>query len=307
MVGKFVNLRVKRFYIYSLVIISMLLWGMSFVWTTIVFRYYPPVTTVFLRLVISFLLLFAGLKLFGKLEKIKRKDYRLFMTLALLNPFLYFIGESYGLKLSSSTISAVVIATIPLFTPIAAYYALKEKLTRMNVIGMIASFSGIGIMIVNRNLSMNASPAGIGLLLFAVASAIGYSVFLKKLSSRYSAFTIIAVQNLIGAIYFLPFFLIFEIKIFLATPPNASLISSLLALAIFCSSLAYVFFTISTREIGVNKTTVFSNLIPVFTGVFFYFILGELFNFQKILGMVIVVFGLYVSQLKKSTPVVYYG
>jgi drug/metabolite transporter (DMT)-like permease len=285
----------------------MLLWGMSFVWTTIVFKYYPPVTTVFLRLIISFILLFAGLALFGKLEKIKRKDYRLFLTSALFNPFLYFMGESYGLKLSSPTISAVVIATIPLLTPIAAYYTLKEKLSRMNLFGMIASFSGIVIMIVNRNLSLNASPAGIGLLMFAVASAIGYSVFLKKLSSRYSAFTVIAVQNLIGAIYFLPFFLVFEIRTFLSTPLDASLVSSLLSLAVFCSSLAYVFFTISTREIGVNKTTVFSNLIPVFTGVFSYFILGELFNFQKILGMGVVIFGLYLSQLKKSTPVVYYG
>jgi drug/metabolite transporter (DMT)-like permease len=251
--------------------------------------------------------LFAGLSLFGKIEKIKKKDYGLFLLSALLNPFLYFLGESYGLKLSSSTISAVVIATIPLFTPIVAYYTLKEKLTKLNLIGMLTSFSGIVLMIFNRNLSLNVSPLGIALLLFAVACAISYSVFLKKLSSRYSAFTVIAVQNFIGAIYFLPFFLFLELNSFLAVKPDLSLISSLLALAVFCSSIAYVLFTISTREIGVNKTNVFSNLIPVFTGVFSYFILGELFNLQKILGMFVVIFGLYLSQIKKSTPVVYYG
>jgi drug/metabolite transporter (DMT)-like permease len=297
----------RQFYVYILAILSMLLWGMSFVWTTIVFRYYPPVTTVFLRLVISFLLLFAGLKLFGKIEKIQKKDYGLFLLSSLLNPFLYFIGESYGLKLSSSTISAVVIATIPLFTPIAAYYTLKEKLTRLNLLGMITSFSGIILMIINKNLTLNASPTGIALLMFAVASAIAYSVFLKKLTTRYSAFTIIAVQNLIGALYFLPIFLIFEFVPFLSIQPDSKLVGSLLALAIFCSSLAYIFFTISTKEIGVNKTTVFSNLIPVFTGVFSYFILGELFSFQKILGMAVVIFGLYLSQMKKRTPVVNYG
>ncbi len=297
----------KSAYIYSIAILSMVLWGMSFVWSNIVFRYYPPITTVFLRLVISFLLLFAGIFAFGKMEKIQKKDIMIFLVSAGLNPFLYFLGESYGLKMSSSTISAVVIATIPLFTPILAYYTLKERLTKLNVIGTIISFSGILLMIINRNLTLNASPLGIALLLFAVATAVSYSVFLKKLSLRYSAFTIIAVQNLIGAIYFFPFFLFLEWKIFISVKPDFTMVSSLLALAVFCSSLAYVFFTIATREMGVNKTNVFSNLIPVFTGVFSYFILGELFTLQKILGMAVVIFGLYLSQIKKSSPVIYYG
>ncbi len=297
----------KSAYIYSIAILSMLLWGMSFIWSTIVFRYYPPITTVFLRLVISFLLLFAGIFAFGKMEKIQKKDIKIFLVSAGLNPFLYFLGESYGLKMSSSTISAVVIATIPLFTPILAYYTLRERLTKLNLIGMIISFSGILLMIINRNLTLNASPLGIALLLFAVATAVSYSVFLKKLSMRYTAFTIIAVQNLIGAVYFFPSFLFFEWNIFISVKPDFTMVSSLLALAVFCSSLAYVFFTIATREMGVNKTNIFSNLIPVFTGVFSYFILGELFTFQKILGMSVVIFGLYLSQIKKSSPVIYYG
>jgi drug/metabolite transporter (DMT)-like permease len=300
-------LKGKSAYIHSIAILSMVLWGMSFVWSTIVFHYYPPITTVFLRLVISFLLLFAGIFAFGKIEKIQKKDIKIFLVSAGLNPFLYFLGESYGLKMSSSTISAVVIATIPLFTPILAYYTLKERLTKLNVIGTIISFSGILLMIINRNLTLNASPLGIALLLFAVATAVSYSVFLKKLSLRYSAFTIIAVQNLIGAIYFFPFFLFLEWDIFISVKPDFTMVSSLLALAVFCSSLAYVFFTIATREMGVNKTNVFSNLIPVFTGVFSYFILGELFTPQKILGMAVVIFGLYLSQIKKSSPVIYYG
>jgi drug/metabolite transporter (DMT)-like permease len=297
----------KLAYIYTIAILSMVLWGMSFVWSTIVFRYYQPITTVFLRLVISFLLLFTGILLFSKMEKIQKKDWKIFFASAGLNPFFYFLGESYGLKMSSSTISAVVIATIPLFTPIVAYFTLKEKLSKLNVLGMITSFLGIILMIVNRNLSLNASPLGFGLLLFAVATAVSYSVFLKKLSVRYSAFTIIAVQNLIGAFYFLPFFLFFEWDLFIAVRPDFNLVSSLLALAVFCSTIAYVFFTISTREIGVNRTTMFSNLIPVFTGIFSYFILGELFSFQKIMGMVVVIIGLYLSQIKKTPPVIYYG
>jgi len=73
-----------------------------------------------------------------------------------------------------------------------------------------------------------------------------------------------------------------------------------LALAVFCSSLAFVAFTIATREIGVSKANVFANLIPVFTGIFSFLVIGETLNLQKIIGIVVVVAGLFFSQLKKS-------
>lgn len=298
----------KKVYVYILAILSMLFWGMSFVWTSIVFQYYPPITTVFLRLVISTALLFAGIKLFGKLEKIDRKDYKLFLLSALFNPFLYFLGESYGLKYSSATISAVVIATIPLFTPVVAFYLLGERLRKMNIVGIAISFIGIIVMLANKNFIISVSPIGIGLLLFAVGSALAYSVYLKKLSKKYSPVFIIAVQNLLGAIYFLPLFLFLDFDEFISVPLNFRLVSSLLALAIFCSSLAFVFFTISTREIGISKTNIFANLIPVFTAVFSYFMLAEYFNAQKIAGMAIVLFGIYLSQInKRPRPVQYSG
>jgi drug/metabolite transporter (DMT)-like permease len=254
--------------------------------------------------VISFLLLFGSVTLFGKFEKIRKEDYKLFLLSALFNPFLYFLGESYGLKMSSSTISSVIIATIPLFSPVVAYYTLKEKLTRLNIIGMMVSFAGIILMLVDGKLNLSASPLGIVLLLFAVATAITYSVFLKKLSSKYSAINIITVQNLIGALYFLPFFLFLEMENFFTVKPDFKLISSLLSLAVFCSSLAYILFTIAMREIGVGRTNMFTNLIPVFTAVFSFFLLGEEFNIQKLSGMAIVIVGLYLSQIKKSPPVI---
>ena len=288
----------KKPIIYILAILAMLFWGFSFILTSVVFRYYSPVTTVFLRLLISSVILFAGIWLFGKMEKVKKGDMKLFLLSALFNPFFYFVGESYGLKLTSSTVTSVIIATIPLFTPVAAYFVLGEKMGRLNVFGLVVSFFGLLVMLMNNDFSFNASPQGVLFLFFAVFSAIVYMIYLKKLSHRYSAYFIIAFQNLLGAIYFLPFFLFFDFPGFIAVKPDFTLIASLLSLAIFCSSLAFVFFTISTREIGIVRTNVFANLIPVFTAIFSFLILSELFSLHKILGILIVVFGLYLSQVK---------
>ena len=228
--------------VYLFIIFAMLFWSMSYIWSTIVFRYYSPVATIFLRLLISSLLLFLFLKLSGKLERIKKKDYKLFFLSAFFNPFLYFIGENYGLKNSSASIAAVIISTIPLFTPMAAWFAIREKLHWLNILGIMVSFTGIIIMLVNKDMSINIAPVGIIFLLLAVASAVTYSIFLKKLTEKYSPINIIAYQNLIGLTYFLPFFILFDLHEVLSVSLNAELLFSLLMLALFASSLAFIFY-----------------------------------------------------------------
>ncbi len=292
----------KKIYIYTVIVLSMIFWGMSFIWSTIVFRYLEPITTVFFRLILSSAILFGGLKLFNKLEKVKKEHYKLFFLSALFNPFLYFIGENFGLKYSSATISAVIIATIPVFSPIAAFFFLKERLSMLNVAGLFLSFVGVLAMLVNKDLSLNAAPVGMICLGFAVIAAIVYSLLLKRLAFHYSAFTVIAVQNLIGAILFLPVFLIFDFSKLSGIVYNYSWVSALIMLSVFASSLAFVFFAIGTREIGVSKTSIFTNLIPVITATGSFFLLNEAFSFQKIIGIMIVIGGLFISQLNNNKP-----
>jgi drug/metabolite transporter (DMT)-like permease len=283
--------------IYPIILLSMIFWGMSFVWSTIVFRYYNPITTIFLRLILSSAILFIFIKLSGKLQKIRKEDFGLLFVSALFNPFFYFLGENFGLKFSSPTISAVIIATIPVFTPIAAHFFSNEKVTWMNITGILFSFVGIAVMLVNPDLSLNAAPGGVVFLLGAVASAIIYSVFLKRLIVRYSPLNIIAYQNVIGVVLFLPLFLVFELQHFLTVRPNVELIASLLQLSVFASSLAFIFFAMGVKQIGMVRTNVFSNLIPIFTAIFSVIFISENFSTNKIIGMGIVILGVILTQL----------
>jgi drug/metabolite transporter (DMT)-like permease len=282
----------------------MVFWGMSFVWSKIALDYYEPVTIILLRLILSSAFLFVGLALFKRLTRLKASDLKLFLLSALFNPFLYFLGENYGLKFSSPTVTAVLIATIPVFTPVVAFFVYREKLSLLNIFGLVVSFAGVLFMLIEKDLSLNVSYTGIAWLGLAVLTAVFYSVLLKKLAVRYDPFLIIAWQNLFGALYFLPLFLFFDLNHFLSVQPTTDLVSSLLLLAFFASSLAFVFFTISSREIGISKTNLFTNLIPVFTAVFSFFVLGEVFETQKILGMLVVIAGVLMSQMTKGNKVV---
>ncbi len=277
----------------------MLFWGMSFVWTKIVFGFYGPITTVLLRLIISSIILFVVLKFSNKLQKISREHYSLFLLSALFEPLLYFLGENFGLKEVSSTVAAVIIATIPVITPVFATFLLKEKITKFNVFGIIISFIGIIVMVIDRNFNFTASPKGIALLFVAVFSTIGYAITIKKLALIYQSATIITYQNIIGIIYFLPLFFIFDFRDFLVIRPSAEALAALLQLAVFASSLAFICYIHVVKKIGVSRANIFTNLIPIVTAVFSYFLLDEKFNTAKIIGMIIVIGGVFLSQIDK--------
>lgn len=274
----------------------MLFWGLSFIWSSLLLKSYQPVTLIFIRLIISSVFLFALIFLLGKNEKVERKDYKLIFLSALFNPFLYFLGENYGLKYSSATIAAVIIATIPLFSPVIGYLTFREKLTPLNFIGIAVSFAGVILMLVTPDLSLAADMKGVFFLFGAVVAALLYTVTLRKLTMKYSALVLVANQNLIGIFLFLPFFLVFEAKTALAVPVTREIVTSMLLLAIFASSISFVFFAHSVKLLGISKSNIFSNLIPVFTAVFSYLLLAELFTVQKIVGIGLVIGGVYLSE-----------
>ena len=286
----------QTFKVYLFAVLSMLFWGLSFVWFKIVVQWYEPITIIFLRLLISGSLMMVFMLFTRSWQTIKRKHLKYFLLLAFSQPFCYFLGESFGLKLVSSTIASVIIATIPLFSPIAAYFMVREKVTMPVVLGIIFSFAGIILMLINPDFSLNASPKGVLLLFLAVFAAIAYSVIIRKISHEYNPVTIITHQNLIGAVYFLPLFLVFDFQHFITVTPTRELIMALLQLSVFASTLAYVFYIIAIKGIGVIKANVFANLIPVFTGFFSFLILGETFTLLKIAGILLVLFGVVVSQ-----------
>lgn len=286
-------------------LLSMIFWSFSFVWVKIAYLAYGPLTVIFFRLIISVGLLFIFSLFVRKLQKIQRKDYRIFILLALFEPFLYFMGESYGLLYVSSTVAAVIVATIPLFAPIAAWYFYRERLSLMNVAGLIISFSGVCLVILNNDLSFSASPKGVLLEFMAVFAAIGYSSVLRKLAFRYNTFTIITFQNFIGIFMFLPFWAVFESVGFLNTPFHWQAFRAIILLSVFASTFAFILFTYSVRTIGINRSNMFVNLIPVFVAIFAWFILGDQLTVQKFIGISVVIGGLFLAQIRRRRPVVF--
>lgn len=278
----------------------MAFWGLTFVWVKIALEAFQPVTILLLRLAISLVILWAFIYLFKKYQKIYRSDLGLFALSGFFQPFFYFIGETYGLSYVSSTLGAVMISTIPVFTPIGSWFYFSEKLGWKNLAGFIFSFVGVLLMVAGEENSGATSLHGVLFLALAVFAAIASAITTKKLTEKYNSFTIVAMQNSFGILYFIPLFFILDFNSIGEVTADFRIWRNIVALAIFGSTLAFIFFTSAIRNLGINKASIFSNLIPVFTALFAVFILGEHFPALKIMGMAIVITGVMVVSYRRK-------
>lgn len=278
----------------------MAFFAFSYVWFKIANEAYRPLTIVFFRLATAVIVLSLFLYITGRFEKIRKEDSLYFFLIALFEPFLYFIFESHGLALVSSTVASVLIATIPIFTAIGALILFREKLSIFNYAGVLISFTGIMIFIVAGKSNLSFNPRGIILMLSAVMCATAYSLILRRLANLYRPVYIVNVQNIIGLALFLPVFIISEGKHFreIQFDPEAAI--AVAQLAIFASCGAFILFGYTVRKIGVTRANIFANIIPVMTAAFAYYSIGEIISSEKFVGIIIMIAGLYMAQIKFS-------
>jgi len=287
----------KRIWVYSGITLAMIFWSLSFVFYKIAYRYFEPMALIFFRMLISAIFLTLVIKLTRTGQKIDRKDYGKFLLMAIFEPLLYFLGESYGMKLLTATTGAVIVSTIPLIVPVAAWLIFREKISWIKIFGIAVSFTGVLLVLLGKDLSLVASPTGVALMMLAVLSAVSYSLMIARLAAKYKPLTIVQIQSILGAVFFLPIFLFTDLTKTMQIHFTWDAILPLIFLGIFPSSLSFIFFTAAIREIGITRANVFTNFIPVFTAIISFFIWGETFTGSKLLGIPIVLAGLMLAQL----------
>jgi drug/metabolite transporter (DMT)-like permease len=277
-------------------ILAMAFYGMSFISTKVALSGFGPVGLILVRLVVStvFLTLLTG----GRLWKVEHRDLPRFALVALFQPFLYFLTENYGLLSVSPAVAAVIIGTIPVVTPVFAAPILGERVRPVAALGLVVSFAGVAVMVLGSRAAADYTPVGLLLIALAVLAAVGYAMSVKRVPRRYSPATIVLWQNLFGGILFLPVFLATELGT--GIPRDALLWAHVIFLAVFPSTLSFIFLGHAIRVLGPTKANAFVNAVPIFTAVFSFFILGEAFGPVKAAGMVIVIGGVAMAQTTRA-------
>ncbi len=290
---------IKSIKLYTSIILAMVFWSFSFIWTRVAIHSFQPMTLITLRLVIASILLFMVLKSTSKFQSLRRTDIKWFVLLAFFEPFMYYVGETYGLTTVESTLAAVIVSTIPLFAPVLAFFILRERISWATIFGIVVSLVGVFFVIYEPGAGFKANPWGVALMFLAVFAAICYATVLRKIPTYYSTMNVIFYQSIIGLAFFIPTFIITDYPTIQSLQVNKESLLALLMLSVFASVIAFVLFAGAVRQVGVTRTNVFVNLIPVFTAILSWFILDEVLTVSKWFGISVVVVGLFVSQIGK--------
>ena len=289
----------SKMLIYIASTFAITLWGMSYIWTDQLIALGIPVFYfVFVRIFMAGLVLFLFNTAYARIKRIQRQDLGKFFLLAFFEPFIYFICETYGLKETGSpTLSAMIIATIPIFSIGAGIIFFKEKISMMNITGIMLSLVGIVMVAMSKGELGENFIWGVVLLLIAVLSEVGHASITKSLAGNYSSQIIVMYQFLIGSVYLFPLFIwkgIGDFDVNTYFTPEVSY--PIICLAILCSSLAFSLWVSTIKNLGVAKASIFSALIPVAAALIAWAIGHEHLNPRQWCGIAISTLGVILSQ-----------
>ena len=289
----------------------MLIWAGAGIAVKQALLVFSPLTLIVLRfsLAVLFMLLigliFRGNEVVG-LQRIERKHLPLFLLGGLLQPFLYFIFETYTYQsFTSPTIAEALLSTQPILAPIFAFILLREQVTKYNILGILISTGGMLLLLLTGTTSFSiGNPWGVLLAILTVSCSVGYSVVLRRIPTHYSSLTIVFYVQSISLILF---YLLWSGELLLDPSQCVNLevhsvrnfakpVLSIVYLSLFASVTAFILFCFTVRYIGVTRANIFNNIRPVFTAILMLLIFSEQLPITKWIGIIVIIIGLFISQ-----------
>lgn len=280
---------------YAAAVLVAFIWSTTFVFTKVLLLKLSPLEILIYRYALAYLSFVA---IDPKFERLKgwREEFK-FATAGLLGVTLYFLAENYAIHFSTSSNVALLVVISPLITGILAHFMTDgEPITKPFLIGCLVAFAGVSLVILNGHFFLKLNPLGDLLAISASFVFAFYSILLKNLDKAYSA-TFITRRSFFYALItmipltFSPSFRWFPPVLF---RPEVAL--NLAFLAILASSFCFLVWNKVIWWLGAVKANNILYLVPPMTMACSAVILGEHITIFAVLGTILVLCGVYVSQ-----------
>ncbi len=290
-------------------------WALNFIAGKIALRSLPAMTLASIRVVLAgtFMLLLnplcRRLPAFRKLtrdpassstrhtSRITIHDLWTFLYLGFLGVTVNQVCFTIGLRYTSVTHAAIIVGMGPIYALVLAVLFRLESATLRKVLGMTIALLGVVLLATSRDSAQN-SPTLLGDFITFIGS-LGfafYAVLGKRVASRYDALTMTTYNFLFGALFVLPIAILRAIAIgplfhWLAIPRLAWV--CLIYMALFSSTLAYLFYFWLLRYLEVTQLAAYNYLLPVSATLLGILFLGERGSWPELLGAALALAGVY--------------
>ncbi len=288
---------------YAALLLLALIWGASFLFIKLAVRDMSPATLVLSRAVLGAFtlgLIFAARRQ-TPFPAGTRARLLPFLVMAIFGSLLPWFGFGFGELSISSALASILNATTPLWTAIFAYWVTPgERPSGLNYLGVAIGFLGTGILIAPDLIGQPWRATTLGTLAVAGAAA-SYAVAalvqrrrLRGVSPLQVGFWQLAFTTpLAGAL---------AVPTIGATHLRLTSIAAMLVLGVGGSGIAYLLYYFMMNTLGATRATTVTFLLPV-TAVFWgASILHEAITTPIILGMVVILLGVFLTSRRQSRP-----
>lgn len=294
------------------VIVGNTIFGFSFIFSKMALQITLPSVLIAVRFVMAFITLNL-IVIFGRMIRVpdgrgskrplvefslRGKPLRNIILLALFQPILYFLCESYGIVYTSAAFAGTIIAVIPVAGIVFDVLIMHSKVRLRQAVCAVLSAVGVAITTIGAE-GMKSSVLGLLILLGAVAAGALFYVFSKKSGDDYNPLEQTYVMFALGSLVYTVFALVqchgqYSELIFAALA-QPQFIISVLYLSVVSSVTAFICLNYGTVRVTVSEASIFANLttvISIIAGVVF---LHEVFTPFQIVGAIIILISVFLA------------
>lgn len=294
----------NRFPPVLLLIFATLLWGGNFVIGRAVANEISPFTLAFYRWCTAFIvflpIIWTSLKRdWPTIRQHLPIVFAMSLTgVASFNTLIY-----VALHHTTSINASLMNSTTPIFIYILSLIFLKERLSRLQIIGTTLSLLGVLFIISKGSFqSILEFSFNIGdlIVLIAIVCWAIYSILVKQFSNVLPGGSTFLVSIGMGILMLFPFYMYESLQPTIETTWSIASISAILYTGIFASIVAFICWNTGVIQLGANKAGIYLNFIPVFATIFAVTFIGESLELFQILGGILVILGVFLSTKSKS-------
>ena len=279
-------------------LLTILIWGTTFISTKVLLVDFQPVEILFFRFVLGLLALLIVCP--RRLTGTTLRQEIVFGTAGLCGVCLYYLMENIALTYTMASNVGVIISAAPFFTAILSHLLLKkeEKLGAAFFVGFLIAMAGIALISFNGS-ALQLNPTG-DLLALLAAFLWACSSILTRRISGYGYNTILTTRRIFfyGILFMVPALFLFDFRLELDRFANPVYLLNILFLGLGASALCFVTWNFAVRLLGAVKTSVYIYLVPVITVAASVVILREPFTWMTGAGTVLTLAGLLLSEGK---------
>lgn len=275
------------------------IFGFTFMFSKVAMDYVSPIGLIAYRFLVAFLV-YELLRLTKVVQiRFEKRHMKNLFLVALFQPILYFLTETYGLRLTTSGEAGLMIAMIPIFVTLLSSLILKEKPRPIQLLFIFLSVAGvIFIQIFKVQDGIAFESLGYLLLLGAVLSAAFFNIASRNASKELKPYEITYFMMLYGAAVFNGMYLtklISEGRVtdYITNLYHIELVLPILYLGIIASIGGFFLVNFALSQAPAHITSIYSNLSTIVAIIAGAILLKEKLEYYHYIGSAMIIIGVY--------------